>query len=479
MIIEVITIILTIVILCFSIIALSNVVPFIKQKTIEETTKEKLDAIQFYGREEDGVDRALLLETPIDALNARIEVLKNAKKKISIVYHLFHGDGSSMLIFDELWKAANRGVKIRIIIDGKIKIDNKIVSDYLLVLTSHPNIEYKIYNPLLLLKPHKWQLLLHDKFMIIDDQYLVLGGRNISDRHFGAKNFKKSLSLDRDVFVFRTGNLDKKDDSVIHQINQYMESLWNCPDTKYINHKKIVNEKNRFLINMEEQANIFRTENPIFFKKTLDDYYAESCPTKKITLISNPINTKIKEPWLAYLVNQLVFQANHKVVLQTPYMTANSKLLDRLKRLNDKVNEVELLTNSVASSPNFPAFSNYFITKKKFSATGIKIYEYQKEDSIHGKSMIVDNDLSIVGSLNLDDRSFYLDTETMLVIHSIEFTRVLQEAMNEIKEKSLVVDNQTGNYIMNSNVVPLQVNKRKIRKMKLFSIFSRLFQFLI
>lgn len=82
---------------------------------------------------------------------------------------------------------------------------------------------------------------------------------------------------------------------------------------------------------------------------------------------------------------------------------------------------MEYLTNSMASSPNYPAFSAYSSQRAKFLATGVEIYEYQSTDSIHGKSCVADGRISVVGSFNLDDRSLYIDTESVLIIDSPEF----------------------------------------------------------
>lgn len=123
----------------------------------------------------------------------------------------------------------------------------------------------------------------------------------------------------------------------------------------------------------------------------------------------------------------------------------------------EQVPRFELLTNSMASSPNIPAFSNYRATRGRIARTGVTIYEFQGTDSIHAKTMLVDGRLSAVGSLNLDERSLYLDTETMLVIDSVPLNEQLTGIVEAYKASSLVVgvDNQ---YVENAEVEPGQVS---------------------
>ena len=135
-----------------------------------------------------------------------------------------------------------------------------------------------------------------------------------------------------------------------------------------------------------------------------------------------------------------------------------------------------MLTNSVASSPNFPAFSNYFSQRRQFVSTGAKIYEYQSYDSIHGKSLVIDNRISAVGSLNLDDRSFYIDTENMLIIDSPEFAARLNAAMDDYIDHSALVG--ADNHYLDPDQA-LEPSTGKTLLMYIISIFSRMVQYLI
>jgi len=137
-----------------------------------------------------------------------------------------------------------------------------------------------------------------------------------------------------------------------------------------------------------------------------------------------------------------------------------------------------VMTNSVASSPNYPAFSNYYCNRKKFLATGADLWEYQSRHSIHGKSVVIDKQLSVVGALNMDDRSLYIDTETMLVIDSPEFAQVLTSAIMEYQNEALMVG-EDNRYIPSDTIAEVPAPPKKKAAMLIVSVFSRLFQFLI
>ena len=430
----------------WSIFALiGSTLPYLGAKNLSTKSKEKLESVQFSGdgNAEPGPERICIIETPKDALGIRMELARNAKKTLDFAYHSIRESLSSRAFLAEVLGAANRGVKVRILLDGKhVQLDKKIFS-ILQALNAHDNIECMLYNPINLFKPWQWHSFLHDKFIIVDDQYLLLGGRNIDERHFAPNGFKHPTAHDRDVLVEKTHD-HKSTASAIEQVQQYFNEMLVSKYTVPIHTtelgKDVISHSYSELNASLEKC---KESNPQFHIKTFEKYCAEMVSTSRITLIHNPIYTRKKEPWIAYQLSRLALNAKKMIWVQTPYMTGNKLLLSIMQKLASKIH-LTMLTNSMASSPNFPAFSNYFFQRKRFLQTGVSIFEYQQDDSIHGKSMIIDDHISMVGSFNLDDRSMFIDTESMLVIDSGEFAVRLQGAMQDIRQKSLMVgaDNQ-------------------------------------
>lgn len=154
---------------------------YLPDKTVSAESRENLDAVEFYGNGA-GPDRVALLESPGDALAARIAVIRAAEQSIDLVCHAFDYGESTKALIQELLDAAERGVKVRLVVDGKLGVKGREMKTLFAAALAHPNIEALSYNRLDLLRPWTWHTVLHDKFINVDGTYLVLGGRNIGDR---------------------------------------------------------------------------------------------------------------------------------------------------------------------------------------------------------------------------------------------------------------------------------------------------------
>ncbi len=451
-------------------LVVGSTVAYILPKRVSHQSKKQLDKSKDEQIKHNRNDRVVLVESPADALNVRLELIQNSARTLDIVYHTMHDSASTDVFLGEVFHAAERGVTVRILIDGKLGAPKKSMRDKLRALNSHSNISYRVYNPANFLKPWEFHALLHDKMIVVDNQYLLLGGRNIGDRYFGPAGYARAITNDRDAFVWST---DQTRHSVVSQAQKYLNTLWNSPHTE----AEKSNYEPWLVQEMVESMEPFAKRNPKFFVKTLEDYKASTVTATSTRLIHNPINNSKKEPWVALQLRELADQADHSVLLQSPYNTGNKHLLQTLQRTAARV-PVTLLTNSMGSSPNLPAFSNYYSQRRKFLATGIRIFEYQNYDSIHAKSMVFDDRISAVGSFNTDDRSMYLSTETMLIIDSEPFAEQLNDAIHRQMATSLEVG-LNNRYIKNPDVEQTPVPLIKRMMMFATSVFSRAFQFLM
>ncbi len=418
----------------------------------------------------EGPDRAVLVETPHDAFSRRIELIRSADDTLDFCCHTAKAGETVDCLFGEIYLAAERGVKVRILFDAKVGGMSGPRADIPLAMAAHPNIEYREFNPLNPLTPWKWNVVLHDKFLIADGDVAMLGGRNIGDEYFDPPGYSSPVTNDRDVMVLRTG----PGDSVIDELTAYMNTLFNHPDTRAVT----VPERRRDAAQRRAQQLLdtlahWRGEYPEYFIPATDALTA-SVATAKISLISNPVTTDKKGPSLARAAYSALLTGTD-VRIQSPYCTANSRTLSALEPLSQR-GEVRILTNSTASSPNPPAYSNYVTQREKFVATGTRLFEYQSENSIHGKSALVDDRLSIVGSFNLDDRSMFIDTESALVIDSPAFNPLLSAEFDALFHQCAEVgaDNR---YLPGSAEIQVPWTKRLL--MWIVSLFSRPFHFLI
>lgn len=419
----------------------TGVFPFGRQRAVPEDFAASVSAADFYG-EAPCADRVALVESPTEGFQARLHILDSAKERVDVSYYAMHMGQSTDLFLGALLDAADRGVKVRLLVDGQFGGLTASNRPYAEAIGAHPNIDLKLYNPPNFLKPWTLNGRLHDKYIIVDDELLLLGGRNIGDKYFGMGGYEKPLSYDRDVLVYNTAGAGA--DSVLFDVREYMDALWDSEDVRepFSTDSKRGAEKRKEL---RAQYAQFCAENPGLFDHSRDDYQGWTFSANRISFFHNDTGIGMKEPKTGYVLGELLRSAERSVSMQSPYVILDPQLEALLNDLGAKQVDAEILTNSVAASPNPLASTAYFSDRKIILDTGIRLLEYQGEHSLHAKTYLIDERLSVVGSYNLDPRSAYIDTELMLAIDSEDFAARLKQAQDEYRRQSLEAD-ENGEY---------------------------------
>ncbi len=376
-----------------------------KQPAVSDATiKETQNIMSVAGRE--NTERAVIIEKNSQALLERVRLIQNAKDEIILSTFAFKSDESGKLILGALHDAADRGVHVRILVDGMESWIDMEGNPYFYGLSSHENVEIKLYNKANPLKPWKTMGRMHDKYLIADGKIYILGGRNTYNYFLG--DFPGHKNFDRDVLV--VCDEPQKDNSV-NQLWNYFETIWEQEDCRYFhNSKKLADRQSvkKAVLELQEGYQQYFEVNK---EKICDtDYADETFETEKITLLSNPIHTQAKEPVVWYQLGELMKNAKERVKIHTPYIICNDM-----------------------------------------------IYSY------HGKSILIDDDLSVIGSFNMDMRSTYLDTELMLVIRSKEINKQLEDGMMEYESVSRQVLDD-GTYYDPYHVKPIELTEKRKRK---------------
>lgn len=456
----------------------TGLLPFIGSPDVDEEFKDQFSTDQFYS-EEIGVDRAAVIDDSVDALNLRIQMISQAKERIILSSFSLKRDRSCKEIFSTVLEAADRGVTVQILVDGLSGWMDMKDDPMYYVLGTHQNIEIRYYNMLNLLEPWTANGRLHDKFLIIDDACLILGGRNTSNYFLGDYN-TKVLSYDRDIFVYNTkpGTQEGNNSSVFDVIS-YFDSLWDCKYSKIVFNHISSRKKEAVEASELELRNTYQTmlsERPELLSAV--DYTSITLPTNKITLITNPTHIWTKQPYIWYTLIQLMKEANERVYVQTPYIVCNQDMYQDLKEVTESVPQFDILLNSIAGGDNVMASSDYRFNRNKVLAVGASFHEFQGIHSMHNKSVIIDDNLSIIGSFNLDMRSVYLDTEVMMIVNGEEFTKSLETEFIRMEQESLPV-NPDGTYGTNGNVEPLTLTTGKKIFYRIASVVFQLFRFIL
>ncbi len=456
-------------------VLVSGVLPFARHAEVSESFAATVSSAAFYG-DTPGTDRVALVETPAEGFDTRLHMLDEATTRIDVSYYAMQMGETTDLFLGALLDAADRGVQVRILVDGLFGGLTRFHKAYAVALGAHPNIEVRVYNPPHALMPWTWNGRLHDKYILIDDRLLLMGGRNIGDTYFAPESYEKALTLDRDVLVYNTAGSDGEA-SAVFAVRRYMDAIWESGDVRapFARDTRRGAERRAALL---ENYRRFAADTPALFDHADDDYMAWTYAANRITFFHNDTQIGVKEPKVGYVLGELLTDARESVVMQTPYVIPDAALEETLQELGERKIDATMLTNSIAASPNPIACSTYYGYRRAIVQSGVQLLEYQGEGSLHAKTYLIDDRLAVVGSYNLDPRSAYIDTEMMLAIDSPEFTQHLKQTVEIYRRQALEVD-AAGGYAADAAVVPRPVSAFKWAMVYLLFLPARAFRFLV
>lgn len=388
------------------------------------TRPKESAAVMYQETEAAEQERVRSIDYNTDALFWRLRLIEAAQNRLILTTFDFRDDHSGTDIMAALYQAADRGVEVKILIDGMNGVMRLTGSEAFSALASHENVEVKFYNPITLVKMWRNNYRMHDKYLIADDFAYILGGRNTDDLFLG--NYTDSYNEDRDILVYET--TPGKGNSYV-QLNEYFEQIWNLSCCKiYRGGKGDAGA-------LRERYQELRKLYPEVFEKT--DWEQETIETNSIELCTNPIKPENKYPQLWSRLVEEMKQGN-QILIQTPYIICSDAMYEDLQELCT-ASSVEMIINAVEIGSNPFGCTDYLNQKGQIRETGLYTYEYLGAQALHTKTILVDDRISIVGSCNLDMRSIYLDTEMMLVIDSEELNEAIRRQTEGLKAGSLYV----------------------------------------
>lgn len=396
------------------------------------------------------------LESGGESFFARAWLWQNAQKTIDIQHYIFKKDKTGRLACYYLLQAANRGVKIRLLLD---EVAVKRGADDMAILDAHENIEVKIYNPgfiyskslahrlvKLLTQMKRLTMRMHVKTITVDQQVSIMGGRNVADEYFDYShryNFR-----DRDIVM-----LGAPASVVTQSFDVYWRDTMSIPLTKLVKQKKKFHDKKHADVLREfgcDTKNLApEVKNKIHnFPHMLDTVKSKQLVwVDHVSFVSDEPGKNETRPgrvggMCTDSMMKLLSEAKSSVIIQSPYIIFNKKERELFKELLDKGVKIKVLTNSMASTDNFEAFSGYKRDRKMILDMGIDIYEFKPSPNekysimipdeqekikykavlgLHSKTMIIDGRVAVVGTYNLDPRSADLNTECVAIVRSKEF----------------------------------------------------------
>jgi cardiolipin synthase C len=415
------------------------------------------------------------------AMNVRLTLIRQASDSIDVQTFLIGNDATGHEVLRALRDASRRGVRIRLLLDD---MHTQGMTDLLLGLAAHPNVELRLYNPFPAGRDgwlgKAWSLAtdferlnrrMHNKLFIADGRVAIVGGRNLADEYFMRSASGNFIDLD----LLCLG-------SVVEELGRHFDEFWNSAfaypiESLVDNGLDLGRRRENFDILVRQSQGQGQPASPLrdlgLMPRSgrpglLTGSTGMTVADASVFFDSPDKTAGLQRSGDALPVAALLAAAEQQVLLITPYFLPSKEGLSRLAAARARGVDVQVLTNSYADSDEPLVSLAYGRYRPQLLQLGIRLFEMSsdrlKDDdrlrrmlgdsagSLHAKLAFVDEQTLLVGSLNLDPRSARTNTELALVIRSPELTRqVLGELQSArtigVHEVRLAADGRTLEWI--------------------------------
>lgn len=397
--------------------------------------------------EHPGKTGALLVNDGVDAFAARALSAQKAGRSLDLQYYIWHDDLTGRLLGREAWRAAERGVRVRMLLDD---MNAEGMDSKLLLLDSHPNIELRLYNPFrnrsgparileLIQRIFSVNHRMHNKAWIADGRVAVVGGRNIGVEYFGAGgevNFR-----DLDVVLFGPAVAETS-----AMFDRYWNSAAAVPLAGLSRAPAGAFDDIADAIETEaKSADAQRYLQRVTASPTVQDYAGKRLEpfwSDRIHLVADPPlkwEADSRNEWLVHKIERDLSAANAKVLLISPYFVPGPDVTAGMNGLVKKGVTVGVVTNSLAANDVAAVYGAYKPYRDALIGGGVHVYELRAQGhpesslfgssgaSLHTKAYSVDDARGFIGSFNLDARSAYLNTEMGVLFDDADLAKAVRD----------------------------------------------------
>jgi cardiolipin synthase C len=411
---------------------------------------------------EPGVSALQLVEQNAVAFAYRAGTAAAAERSLDIQYYAWYDDLTGRLLASELLQAAERGVRVRLLLDD---LDARARHDLFQVMDLHPNLEVRIFNPFYsrygtlgkvaeyLVRGTRLNHRMHNKAWIADNRVAIVGGRNVGDEYFGASDQSNFSDLD----LVLAG-------PVVEQVSRAFDEYWNCPDAIPVSSFDVHKPTQADLQKLLRESQAFRTEaGASTYVMALRD------PAKRAELIADaphPIEARdirvlvddpskvgtreqgLRASQVLDSLSRVMDAAERELLIVSPYFVPGKQGAESLAAIARRGIRVEVLTNSLDATDVVAVHVGYTRYRKELLRNGVELYEMKRSDgegakgrhvsllgstgaTLHTKAMVVDDRWAFVGSMNIDPRSANLNTEMGVLVDSPELAGQLRSQFEE------------------------------------------------
>ncbi|WP_336279121.1 phospholipase D family protein [Bartonella sp. CB175] len=379
-------------------------------------------------------DALSLIISNLDAFYVRAITAAQAGRSLDLMYYIWDDDLTGRLLLSEIVEAADRGVRVRLLLDD---INAQARDSAYIALDKHPHIEVRMFNPRrarkgsfrrgleIILRAINITRRMHNKAFIVDGRVAFVGGRNLADSYFDAG--KKSRFRDLDLMLIGPS---------VKNVEAIFDNFWNSAVVFPIHALAVAENVNNFSYWRDK----LRKSRDSSIAKVYLNYVNEHINFKsfiktgerlflanKVVVLSDPPEKALRkktENWLMKILFPVIRNAKKTVQITSPYFVPGKIGTRNLSNLVSKGVDVKILTNSLAATDVALVHGGYVPYRRPLLESGVKLYELKPDGgtqklrlfgssraSLHTKAFLIDRKTAFIGSFNFDPRSAALNTE--------------------------------------------------------------------
>ncbi len=397
-----------------------------------------------------------LLTSGEEALADLIALADHAERTLDIQYYIIHQDDSARILLHHVRMAADRGVRVRVLVDD---LNTAGEDRRFMHLGKHANVEVRVFNPFPGGRSATWTRLLasvndiprinhrmHNKLFVADNALAITGGRNIGDQYFTRDQHSNFIDLD----VVAAG-------AIVRELSASFDAFWNSKYAYPIaSLASPVSAEPVSPVNAEPASPAFVdggiAPNTNWLAGELDSGHLQLTWVPATVLADRPAKiasetSPDEEVTIANNLEALMRSAKQELIVISPYFVPGKDGVAMFAKLVDQGVHIRILTNSLASTDSPLVHNGYSRYRVQLLKLGIELSEVRPKlgqkrarfhpfrsstASLHAKALVIDQKTVFIGSMNMDARSARTNSELGLVIRSAEIARQVTSLLDDI-----------------------------------------------
>ena len=395
------------------------------------------------------------LSDGVDAFAARLLLIDRAEVSIDVQYYLIKTDLVGSTFIHALLRAADRGVRVRLLLDDIMTAGHDAG---MAALDSHPNFEMRVFNPFnrgaagrslgAMGSFSRINRRMHNKSVTVDNQMTIIGGRNMANQYFGAEETKKYGDLD----VVGIG-------PVVNDVSTMFDEYWNHNSSLPVQAvAKPLEDPSAELARVRSDLDLADDEitDSVYAKVVEERYYGYMHSDDSIFewapyefVYDSPDKSEKSKadaaPSITTGLAKSLESAEQEIMIISPYFVPRGSGVDAISEIKERGIDVTIITNSLAANNQFAVHAGYAPARKPLLKNGVRIYEFRPDADVpgaefiaysgakatlHTKAFIIDRKSVFIGSFNFDPRSININTEMGVIIHDPKLAVLFAERID-------------------------------------------------